>query len=335
MFFVLSGYVLSKPYASSTENKSPRKIFLPTFYLRRFTRIWLPWFFVFIASIFAKFFFFSHPLTNPAVSDWLNQFWRFPLTVGDFLRQCLFLLHDSSRQLLNQDWSLGVELKGSLLIPFFLLLIQRKRLFWIYALAAIFLLCLHTGHYYVSFIIGVLLARYGAQITARLSKFEFNHKLLLLVLGLLLYQGLNVVVRFWGEWWPLYKCGWAITSLGCAMVLLSAFASERIQKFLNHKFVVFLGKISYSVYLVQFIVILCLLPVIIHWANGCGIVQRPILFPLALLISISATFLGATGTYYLIEVPSIRLGYWLTKKIQDRFQHQEFSVKAKLSAKNN
>lgn len=46
MFFVLSGYVLSKPYVSSPANTVPRKIFLPTFYLRRFTRIWLPWFFI-------------------------------------------------------------------------------------------------------------------------------------------------------------------------------------------------------------------------------------------------------------------------------------------------
>jgi peptidoglycan/LPS O-acetylase OafA/YrhL len=41
MFFVLSGYVLAKPYLPAAGSPSCRRIFLPTFYTRRFTRIWL------------------------------------------------------------------------------------------------------------------------------------------------------------------------------------------------------------------------------------------------------------------------------------------------------
>lgn len=128
--------------------------------------------------------------------------------------------------------------------------------------------------------------------------------------------------RFLGadKFWPLYKCGWVVTSVGCAAILLSAFASNRIQRFLSLKPVVFLGKISYSVYLVQFIVIMCLLPVAIHWLNGCGIGQHWILFPLTFVISIGATLLASVCSYYSVEMPSIRLGHWLTKKIQSRFQ---------------
>jgi len=63
MFFILSGYVLSKPYMDNKLTHS-RKIFLPTFYLRRFIRIWSPWFFVFIISILAqKFLFFAFAMT--------------------------------------------------------------------------------------------------------------------------------------------------------------------------------------------------------------------------------------------------------------------------------
>src|SRR5258708_5514461 len=43
VFFVLSGFVLSRPFCG---NDGPvRTINLPVFYLKRFTRIWLPWFF--------------------------------------------------------------------------------------------------------------------------------------------------------------------------------------------------------------------------------------------------------------------------------------------------
>lgn len=187
MFFVLSGYVLSKPYVIPASNTPPRKMFLATFYLRRVTRIWLPWFFVFIAHIFARKIFWTHPSTNPAVSEWLQHFWLFPMTVGDFLKQSLFLLHDASRQLLVQDWSLGVELKGSLLIPVFLFLTHRRRWIPISIVAAGFLIGLRTGHYYVSFIIGVLLAQHGTRIVAAFSRFPFRFKLLLLVCGLTLY----------------------------------------------------------------------------------------------------------------------------------------------------
>ncbi len=68
MFFVLSGYVLSKPYVVSPT--TTRKIFLPTFYLRRFMRIWIPWFFVFLCSLIACKIFFALPTTEPPVTKW-------------------------------------------------------------------------------------------------------------------------------------------------------------------------------------------------------------------------------------------------------------------------
>ena len=260
MFFVLSGYVLSKPYIGSPANAAPRKIFLPTFYLRRFTRIWLPWFFVFVASIFAHEFLFRQQVTTPPVSAWLNQFWQATLTVGDFFRQCAFLLHDPHRQLLNQDWSLGVELKGSILIPLFLFLLRGKRIVFLIVLAVALPICVETGRYYVSFIIGVLLARYGEFAAVWLWQAGRLTKVLFLIGGLSLYQTFGVVMFIFHETLPAYQCGWIATSLGCALILVAIFGSKSLQQWLSRKPMIFLGRISYSVYLLQFIVILCLLP---------------------------------------------------------------------------
>lgn len=322
MFFVLSGYVLSKPYVSSTGTAAPRKIFLPTFYLRRFIRIWVPWFFVFVASIFARKFLFFQPVTDPPVSKWLNQFWQVPLTAGDFFRQCAFLLHDATRQLLNQDWSLGVELKGSVLIPLFLFLAHRKRVGLELMLAAGFLAFVGTGHYYVSFIIGVLVARYADFFAARFMPSGRLARMAVLFLGLLLYQGFGLSVRYLHETQPAYKLGWVITSLGCAIVLLSTFGSQTLQNLLNYKPMVFLGRVSYSVYLLQFIIIMCLLPPLVRLVNGWGIVQRPALFGLTILASVGTTIGCAAITYRFVEVPAINLGHRLTKEIQRRFQKQ-------------
>jgi peptidoglycan/LPS O-acetylase OafA/YrhL len=71
MFFLLSGYVLSKPFVEIGPAPQ-RKIFLPTFYLRRFIRIWPPWFFAFTASILArKFLFFTRPPSRRSPPGWL------------------------------------------------------------------------------------------------------------------------------------------------------------------------------------------------------------------------------------------------------------------------
>jgi len=83
---------------------------------------------------------------------------------------------------------------------------------------------------------------------------------------------------------------------------------------------VFLGRVSYSVYLVQFIIILCWLPPLVRWGNDCGITNRLGLFALTLLVSVAATVGFSAITYRLVEVPAINLGHWLTRELQARFQ---------------
>jgi peptidoglycan/LPS O-acetylase OafA/YrhL len=320
MFFVLSGFVLSRPYVYSEAAAPQRKIFLPTFYLRRFTRIWLPWFFAFGVSIFARKYCFQPSVSQPPASQWLNQFWHAPLTVSDFFRQCLFMLHDSSRQLLTQDWSLGVELKGSLMIPLFLMLATVKRLPWLTGLALLLCLCVPTGHYYVSFILGVLIAQHGHRLLTYLNGRNAVVRIGMLLAGLVFYQAYTCAVRCFGEAPYVVKYGWLATALGCALILLSALNSSRLQAILNHKPVVFLGKISYSVYLLQFIVILCLLPPALTLMNRCGLSQPVVLYAMTLLVSVGGTMALATLSYRCIELPAIQLGHSLTKAIQFRYE---------------
>jgi peptidoglycan/LPS O-acetylase OafA/YrhL len=319
MFFILSGYVLSNPYVE-TGLVPGRKLFLPTFYLRRFLRIWLPWFAAFIASLLARKFLFFQPATQPAVSTWLDAFWHAPLTITDFFRQCAFVQPDPSRRLIVQDWSLGVELKGSALIPLFLLCARRKYLTLIFVLAALCLIFVGTGYFYVSFIIGVLLAQYGAGWAARLARLKRRFRILIFAGGLLLYQGLDLAWYLFQSRPATYKCGWVVTSLGCGLILNSVFGARPLQRMLNWSPVVFLGRISYSVYLLQLITIECLLPPLLALLNHWGITQTPVLFPVTFLASTAVTIGGAAVMYRLVELPVIDLGHRLTAKIQRRFQ---------------
>jgi peptidoglycan/LPS O-acetylase OafA/YrhL len=319
MFFVLSGYVLSKPYVEIGLSHA-RKIFLPTFYLRRFLRIWPPWFFVFALSIFAQQFLFFQPVTQPATTKWFGIFWHIKLTTFDFFRQCVFLQHDPTRQLVSQDWSLGVELKSSVLIPLFVICARRKYLVLILSIAVFLLFFVRTGHYYVSFIIGVLLAQYDVYWIGRLVRFGKWPKRLLFLGGLLLYQGCGMVAYvFEGSAFDI-KCGWMVTTMGCAMILILVFSSQNMQRMLNWQPVVFLGRISYSVYLLQLIIILCLLPPLVAWFNRLGITQPAILFPATVFTSVAVTIGSAAIMYRFVELPVINFSHRLTKEIQRRYK---------------
>jgi peptidoglycan/LPS O-acetylase OafA/YrhL len=140
-----------------------------------------------------------------------------------------------------------------------------------------------------------------------------------LIGGLVCYQGFGLILEvFHGR--PLaYKFGWGVTAIGCAMILIYVFSSQPWQRILNCRPVVFLGRISYSVYLLQFIIILCLLPPLVAALNQLGITQPVVLFVVTILASVAATVGCAAIMYRFVELPVIDFSHWLTKKIQLRF----------------
>jgi len=319
MFFVLSGFVLSRPYLVTVDGRPPRKVFLPTFYLRRITRIWLPWFFAFCASVVAQRFFFHTPATVPPVTAWFSGFWQAPLNWGNFFRQCIFVLHDGRAQLLNQDWSLGVELKGSALIPLFLLLVSGWRVVVMGLLGLALMLVFKTGQYYVSFMVGVLIAKHMDLWVRQVRGLSGVGKFFLLMGGFILYETSHVGVDIFGlaKYW---RCLWVGTAAGCGLLLLACLSSRRIQGLLNHSLPVFLGRISYSVYLLQFIVILCVLPPLVRGLNLIGITQPFLLIPLTVAASVLVTIAASVFSFQFVEKPCIALGHKLTTVIQNRLQ---------------
>ena len=83
MFFVLSGFVLTRPYFSANNSDPPRQLLVPEFYIRRITRIWIPWFAIFCLSAFLKAYVFRSYPTAPPVTKWFDAFWRQPLSFAD------------------------------------------------------------------------------------------------------------------------------------------------------------------------------------------------------------------------------------------------------------
>ncbi len=320
MFFVLSGFVLSRPYLLP---QNPRQVFLPTFYLRRLTRIWIPWFFVFcFSAVVIRYFFVDYPTTPPYDRVELRASWHLPLTLVGALRQMALInlpVSDNIPYMMPQDWSLGVELKASLLIPLFVFCAQGKRGWLLFIIAALSMV-VSTHGYYVSFVLGVALARYGDALVTRFSAFPKYVLWLLFALGLLLYQSRHVAIDLLGGPASVFAWCWCINSVGCVLILLVIFSSSRLQSILTHRFMVFLGLISYSFYLLHILVLICIQPLIIYSLNSMGITQAIILLPVSLGVNIFCTVILATLAQYFIEIPAIKFGHWLTVLIQKRLQ---------------
>lgn len=312
MFFVLSGFVLVRPYLAAS-----RTMFIPAFYVKRIARIWLPWFFVFVASLAARHWLMPAYETRPPISGWLLGFWHQPLSVADIFKQCGFLLYDFSRTLLPQDWSLGVELRASALIPIFLIMARwRQGWLWLGLLALGIFIGKHTGGYYVAFIVGVLLARHYACLVEELKAMPFSGRLLVLLAGICGYESRWAAQRLHFESLFADQVVWVISSFGCAAIILAALSSRRISHWLTRRPLLFIGQISYSVYLLQFIVLICFLPAGCFYLNQCGM-SLPGLFIVSLSASVILTLAFSWVTYQAVEKPSTQLGRWLANKLEN------------------
>jgi peptidoglycan/LPS O-acetylase OafA/YrhL len=104
------------------------------------------------------------------------------------------------------------------------------------------------------------------------------------------------------------------------MILIAALGSPVIQRVLLHRTIVWLGRISYSLYLLQFIIILCLLPQIVTGLNHLGVFESAILFPVSVLTSVVATVTCSLAMHKYVEAPVIVFGHAITKRIQARFE---------------
>ena len=132
-----------------------------------------------------------------------------------------------------------------------------------------------------------------------------------------LYESRLAASHMWEVTGVIDKIVWCIASIGCVFILAASLSSNRIQSKLNLPIVVFLGKISFSVYLLQFIVILCFLPSFVQALNALTIHQASLLLPLTVGAGLLVTVGIAAITYWTIELPSVQLGRWLTKLIQN------------------
>ncbi len=261
---------------------------------------------------------FSDPDTTPVISKWLHEFWHAEITLHDVFLQCLFALdtlENAHLRLLPQDWSLGVEMKASILMPLFVLLVNRST--WLLMLAGMaILVILPTGQNYFSFVIGVMLARHFDWLQIQADRLSGHQLWLASAACLALYENHLLLGHYLYLSLPMWKLIWTAASLGSALLIVLSVRSIHLGNWLRKPIILHLGKISYSVYLVQMVVLVWLVPVLVHQLNQIGLTKPLPEFFVIFALSITLTVGLASLTYRWIEVPSITLGQRLTRQLE-------------------
>ena len=129
--------------------------------------------------------------------------------------------------------------------------------------------------------------------------------------------GANFILALTVLSWSFVCLKWSIESRLLDVVLCLVVISLYLDSFLVNRFTCFVGKISYSLYLNQFIVLSYLMPrVVAMIVTGApkGFAKLAILLPIAILINI----LISSATYYFLERPFIRFGNRLIQRFDKK-----------------
>jgi peptidoglycan/LPS O-acetylase OafA/YrhL len=269
LFFVLSGFVLALPYERS------QKAAYWKFSVKRICRLYLPYLGALIMAVTMNYFYHGLDTNEP----WINQTWS-QKPGGRLIVQHVLFLGDYRWAAFNTAfWSLVYEMRISLIFPFLAIAVMRFPDKWMLAVAiASSLLSFHyyrvcsllhvnpptsqfadTFHYMSFFILGAILAKNREFIKTQYSRLPLFLLILVTLLAIALYYCLLPVPSFTDRVLPLQGIqDWA-TAFGSLIVIVLALYAGPLKKFLNHGAINYLGRISYSLYLVHGTVLFTLL----------------------------------------------------------------------------
>lgn len=317
LFFVLSGFVLSLPFY----NKSNFG-YIP-FIIKRICRIYIPYLVSIIAVLGCREMFYTGK--TPNLSGWFNSFWTNTANAS-VLREHLILVDSFLSNLNPVVWSLVHEMRISLVFPFvmyFLIKLNWKKviiLSLLFSLVSVISFYLFkpsdtgtelsaTINYIAMFIMGAFIAKYRGEIQKKYLSISKRSKILLFLSGLFMYLYVHpsfVLKIIFSNIAPFYRTvidSWTV-SLGSVIIIVFSMCSVKLSRILQVSFISFLGKISYSLYLIHLIVLFSFVRVFFN------VLPIWIIYFSSLIVSLIISSL----MYYIIEKPSIKVGKYLSKQ---------------------
>ena len=111
-----------------------------------------------------------------------------------------------------------------------------------------------------------------------------------------------------------YDLRWIWNGVGAALLICGVVASSTAQRVLSIRPLLYLGKISYSIYLVH-ILVLKMAPPFLQFINNQGVTGVVSTSAVFALFTLSIVIALSDILYRFVEVPSMQVGRWLSSKI--------------------
>jgi len=258
IFFILSGYVLSYGYLG----EKGVKIRIAAATVKRPFRLGG----LVLASVLAGAFlwgsglFFNGSVASIAGSTpWFDSFWHGDFKLYEFIGNIFGSLFSSGVTYNPPLWTIRIELNGSLLVFAFVFFFGSLR--YRLAILAILLIVFHRS-FYQGFVFGILLAdlskNYATAFPAKLGRYAVLPVFILAVYFSSFPYYVPTAFPAATIYTALPKMkilGGGYAMLGALLTFILVDLLPRVKGHLESRFFLFLGKISYGLYVVHFLVI--------------------------------------------------------------------------------
>lgn len=303
-FFVLSGFVLSYKYIVLGKPLDVKQ-----FYVSRVLRLFPAYFLlILVTALYAtRHYFDAQTLADIFIRNKYG-FWN---------EAILFRFHNT---LYYPGWTLTVEMLASFLMPFYIALAIKNRKLIPYFVVATLIIGNNIVYSYL-FFFGIIASAYYKEITAsafvQTKWYRYRRPILVLAVLFFSLRQMNSVAPFG----PAYNSVvsflgvdfFTFSGLACFVFLIAIFRNKAIQRFLENKVLVFLGKISYGIYLVHILV----LEALYNFMEGhIPHPHSPVHFIIGTVVCFFCVVLAATVLHYWVELPFMRLGKRITKRMK-------------------
>ncbi|HFK1546300.1 acyltransferase [Bacillus albus] len=310
IFFVLSGFVL---YRSIQNNYDSYGSFL----LKRICRIYIPYIVAILIAILCQTTMSEYGISH--LSEWFNRSWTIESSLSLIVQHILLVGKYNTDAYNGVIWSLVHEMRISMIFPLVLMVCLRKTLrgsllslFSFSICSVLILLLFHSSltltsyaltlHYTVLFLLGALVAKYKENVIVFYSNRTKNEKIAWFLFAILLYmyEGLIGEIKLLNNF--IFR-DYVIAISACLFVVLSLSVAT-LSSLLRNKYLLYLGKISYSLYLYHIISLFSLIYML----------HEILPLPIILIFSLVFSFILAMLSYIFVEKFAFRVGKYVTKQ---------------------
>lgn len=260
IFFILSGYVLSNAYHKTNNPK-----ILLHYAIKRYFRLLIP----VSASIILAYSFMKVGFMNNAglatitkTNDWLSGAFNQDGGLYDVIKNMfidVFFLKDNKYNPVL--WTMTYELLGSFLIFSFLLAIHPFKYKMSLYITLVVLLFITDNNFYAAFILGVILNKYMIQKQSASGAISLPKWALISLLTVGLYFCSYPICIDVNKTIYRFITFYFLTNyefyhvVGSFIIMFVIVHSERLKRLLSESIFSYIGKISFSFYLLHFIIL--------------------------------------------------------------------------------